>query len=119
MSVCDQLGFTPPLRPSRQSRRRAWTDASRNAPDTADGLQGKCRVPGRTRHFRDQLVTKELREPAGAGHGFFGFCGQVLFLEATEPFFDGSSGSFLDGLENLVLLKIRLQRWSAAIKSAG
>jgi hypothetical protein len=29
---------------------------------------------------------------------------RVLFLKATKPFFNGSSGSFLDRLENLVLL---------------
>jgi hypothetical protein len=54
-----------------------------------------------------ELLTKQLREPAGAGHGVFGFCGQVLFLQATETFFDGSSGRFLDGLENLLLSDAR------------
>jgi hypothetical protein len=29
------------------------------------------------------------------------------FFQATEPFFNGSSGGFLDGLENLVLLDAR------------
>jgi hypothetical protein len=37
-----------------------------------------------------ELLTKQLREPAGAGHGVFGFCGQVLFLQATEPSLTGA-----------------------------
>ena len=46
---------------------------------------------------RMELLSKELRKPAGAVDGFFGFCGQILFLQGTESFFNGSSGRFLDG----------------------
>jgi len=51
-----------------------------DAGDAGSLEKGKAGFPDEPGIFGIKLVAKELREPAGAVDGFFGFCGQVLFL---------------------------------------
>ena len=72
-----------------------------------DATRKVGRVRGRNPACAERFTYEELWEPVGAGHGFFGFCGQILFLKATQSFFNGISGCFLDSLKNLVLSDAR------------